>query len=124
MDEEFKGYVFKVMEGCDLRALSSKSPLILNSIIAKKGEGDLPRLIDTKKPRMKGPKRASKIRKLSNLFEEDGVQKYVDTYCCTFATKSGKKCIKALEIQRLVTPLALQRKRAKIANKQKRIVKA
>lgn len=37
---------------------------------------------------------------------------------------SGKKCSKAPKIQRLVTPLTLQRKRARIAEKKKRIVKA
>lgn len=37
---------------------------------------------------------------------------------------SGKKCSKAPKIQRLVTPLTLQRKRARIAEKKKRIAKA
>jgi small subunit ribosomal protein S6e len=37
---------------------------------------------------------------------------------------SGKKCSKAPKIQRLVTPLTLQRKRARIADKKKRIAKA
>lgn len=36
----------------------------------------------------------------------------------------GKKCSKAPKIQRLVTPLTLQRKRARIAEKEKRIDKA
>ena len=33
----------------------------------KKGEAELPGLTDEEKPRMRGPKRASKIRKLFNL---------------------------------------------------------
>lgn len=37
---------------------------------------------------------------------------------------TGKKCSKAPKIQRLVTPLTLQRKRGRIAEKKKRIAKA
>lgn len=37
---------------------------------------------------------------------------------------AGKKVSKAPKIQRLVTPLTLQRKRARIADKKKRIAKA
>lgn len=37
---------------------------------------------------------------------------------------AGKKCSKAPKIQRLVTPLTLQRKRARISEKKRRIVKA
>ncbi|GMQ01567.1 hypothetical protein CsSME_00048159 [Camellia sinensis var. sinensis] len=63
---------------------------VLNLVIVKKGENDLPGLIDIEKPRMRGPKRASKIRKLFNLSKEDDVRKYVNTYRRTFTTKSGK----------------------------------
>lgn len=56
----------------------------------KKGENDLPGLTDVEKPRMRGPKRASKIRKLFNLTKEDDVRKYVNTYRRTFTTKAGK----------------------------------
>lgn len=63
---------------------------VLNLVIVKKGENDLPGLTDTEKPRMRGPKRASKIRKLFNLSKEDDVRKYVNTYRRTFTTKSGK----------------------------------
>jgi len=56
----------------------------------KKGESDLPGLTDVEKPRMRGPKRASKIRKLFNLSKEDDVRKYVNTYRRTFTTKAGK----------------------------------
>ena len=44
------------------------------------------------------------------------------TLVCNVGT--GKKCSKAPKIQRLVTPLTLQRKRARIAEKKKRIAKA
>lgn len=65
----------------------------------KKGDNDLPGLTDTEKPRMRGPKRASKIRKLFNLSKEDDVRKYVNTYRRTFTTKAGKffSCISYLE---------------------------
>ncbi|TYH85188.1 hypothetical protein ES332_D02G247900v1 [Gossypium tomentosum] len=73
---------------------------------------------------MRGPKRASKIRKLFNLSKEDDVRKYVSSYRRTFTTKSGKKVSKAPKIQRLATPLTLQRKLTRIAEKKKRITKA
>ncbi|AQK59274.1 40S ribosomal protein S6 [Zea mays] len=53
---------------------------------------------------MRGPKRASKMRKLFNLSKDD-VHKYVNTYR-TFTTKNGKK-----------------RKRARITDKKKKIAK-
>ncbi|KAF3505544.1 hypothetical protein F2Q69_00002983 [Brassica cretica] len=53
---------------------------VLNLVILKKAEKDLPGLTDTEKPRMKGPTRASKIRKLFNLTKDDDVRKYVNTY--------------------------------------------
>ena len=97
---------------------------VLNLVIVKKGENDLPGLTDTEKPRMRGPKRASKIRKLFNLKKEDDVRTYVNTYRRKFTNKKGKEVSKAPKIQRLVTPLTLQRKRARIADKKKKIAKA
>ncbi|KAE8732293.1 40S ribosomal protein S6 [Hibiscus syriacus] len=134
LGEEFKGYVFKIMGGCDKQGfpmkrksvrgcIVSQDLSVLNLVIVKKGENDLPGLTDTEKPRMRCPKRASKIRKLFNISKEDDVRKYVNTYRRTFTTKSGKKVSKALKIQRLVTPLTLQRKRSRIADKKKRITK-
>lgn len=46
----------------------------------KSGEQELPGLTDEEKPRLRGPKRASKIRKLFNLTKDDDVRKYVNTY--------------------------------------------
>ena len=67
---------------------------VINLVIVKKGENDLPGLTDTEKPRMRGPKRASKMRKLFNLSKDD-VHKYVNTYHRTFTTKNGElPCIK------------------------------
>jgi len=165
LGEEFKGYVFKIMGGCDKQGFPMKQGVltsgrvrlllhrgtpcfrgygrrdgerrrksvrgcivsqdlsVINLVIVKKGENDLPGLTDTEKPRMRGPKRASKIRKLFNLAKDDDVRKYVNTYRRTFINKKGKKVSKAPKIQRLVTPLTLQRKRARIAQKKQRIVK-
>jgi hypothetical protein len=39
---------------------------------------------------MRGPKRASKIRKLFNLAKDDDVRKYVNTYRRTFTNKKGE----------------------------------
>jgi small subunit ribosomal protein S6e len=46
------------------------------------------------------------------------------TACVGFSVMAGKKRSKAPKIQRLVTPVTLQRKRRRIAIKKKRIVKA
>ncbi|KAH7520513.1 small ribosomal subunit protein eS6 [Ziziphus jujuba] len=166
LGEEFKGYVFKIMGGCDKQGFPMKQGVltpgrvrlllqrgtpcfrgygrrngerrrksvrgcivspdlsVLNLVIVKTGENDLPGLTDIEKPKMRGPKRASNIRKLFALSKNDDVRKYVNTYRRTFTTKSGKKCSKAPKIQRLVTPLTLQRKRARIAEKKKRVAKA
>ncbi len=39
---------------------------------------------------MRGPKRATKIRKLFNLTKEDDVRKYVNTYRRSFVSATGK----------------------------------
>lgn len=62
---------------------------MLNLVIVKKGDNDLPGLTDIEKPRMRGPKRASKIRKLFNLTKDDDVRKYVNTYRRNFTSKTG-----------------------------------
>lgn len=69
---------------------------------------------------MRGPKRASKIRKLFNLTKDDDVRKYVNTYRRVI-TKGDKTHSRAPKIQRLVTPLTLQRKRRRRAIKRERI---
>ena len=81
------------------------------------GPGELPGLTDEDKPRLRGPKRASKIRKLFNLTKEDDVRKDVNTYRRKFEGKDGKTHSKAPKIQRLVTPLTLQRKRRRASLK-------
>ncbi|XP_033750825.1 40S ribosomal protein S6-like [Pecten maximus] len=95
---------------------------VLSMAIVKKGEQDIPGLTDTNVPRRLGPKRASKIRKLFNLTKEDDVRQYVVRR--PLPQKEGKKAkTKAPKIQRLVTPVVLQRKRHKVALKRKRASK-
>jgi small subunit ribosomal protein S6e len=77
----------KSVRGC----IVSQDLSVINLVIVKKGENDLPGLTDTEKPRMRGPKRASKIRKLFNLSKDDDVRKYVNTYRRTFTTKNGER---------------------------------
>merc|ERR1712193_357634 len=95
---------------------------VLNLAIIKKGESEIPGLTDSTVPRRLGPKRASKIRRLFNLSKEDDVRQYVVRR--PLAAKEGKKATtKAPKIQRLVTPLVLQRKRHRIALKKQRAAK-
>mmetsp|Transcript_22670 Transcript_22670/g.31565 ORF Transcript_22670/g.31565 Transcript_22670/m.31565 type:complete len:310 (-) Transcript_22670:101-1030(-) len=98
---------------------------VVQLVIVKKGEEEIPGLTDKYVPRRLGPKRASKIRKLFNLSKQDDVRKYVTVYKREIpAKKEGKKpTFKAPKIQRLITPLALQRKRHRIALKKRRFEK-
>jgi len=87
---------------------------VLAMAIVKKGEAEIPGLTDNTIPRRLGPKRASKIRKLFNLSKDDDVCQYVIKR--PLPLKEGKKQkFKAPKIQRLVTPVVLQRKRHKAA---------
>jgi len=89
-------------------------------IVVKKGEGEIPGLTDVNVPRRLGPKRASNIRKLFNLTKDDDVRQYVVKR--PLAEKDGKKPrIKAPKIQRLITPVVLQRKRHRLAIKKHRV---
>jgi ribosomal protein S6E (S10) len=88
---------------------------VLNLVVMHLGEKQIPGLTDETVPRRLGPKRANNIRKLFNLTKEDDVRKYVISR--TFTNKQGKTVRKAPKIQRLVTPLTLQRKRARKAEK-------
>ncbi|KAM8985180.1 small ribosomal subunit protein eS6 isoform 1-T1 [Ara ararauna] len=107
----------KSVRGCIVDANLS----VLNLVIVKKGEKDIPGLTDTTVPRRLGPKRASKIRKLFNLSKEDDVRQYVVRKPLN---KEGKKPrTKAPKIQRLVTPRVLQHKRRRIALKKQRTQK-
>ena len=109
----------KSVRGC----VVSPDLSVLNLVVVKKGAADVPGLTDEEKPRMRGPKRASKIRKLFNLTKDDDVRKYVNTYRRKF-TVGEKTHSKAPKIQRLVTPQTLQRKRARKAEKVARVTRS
>uniref|UniRef100_A0A2K6K5S8 40S ribosomal protein S6 n=1 Tax=Rhinopithecus bieti TaxID=61621 RepID=A0A2K6K5S8_RHIBE len=107
----------KSVRGCIVDANLS----VLNLVIVKQGEKDIPGLTDTTVPRRLGPKRASRIRKIFNLSKEDDVRQYVVRKPLN---KEGKKPrTKAPKIQRLVTPRVLQHKRRRIALKKQRTKK-
>ncbi|XP_042696023.1 LOW QUALITY PROTEIN: 40S ribosomal protein S6-like [Centrocercus urophasianus] len=94
---------------------------VLNLVIVKKGEKNIPGLTDTTVPHRLGPKRASRIRKLFNLSKEDDVCQYVVR---KFLNKEGKKKrTKAPKIQQLVTPRVLQHQCRRIALKKQRTQK-
>lgn len=87
-------------------------------VITKTGETAIPGLTDSAVPRRLGPKRASKIRKLFNLSKEDDVRKFVIHREVPSKKEGGQSKWKAPKIQRLVTPVTLQRKRHRLAVKQ------
>jgi len=105
----------KSVRGCIVDA----NLAVLSLVIVKKGDGEIPGLTDGSVPRRLGPKRASKIRKLFNLTKEDDVRQYVLRRA--LPAKEGKKPrSKAPKIQRLVTPVVLQRKRHRLSMKRRR----
>ena len=88
---------------------------VLNFVIVKKGEKDIPGLTDTTVPRRLGPKRASRIRKLFNLSKEDDVHQHVVRKPLN---EEGEKLrIKVAKCQCLVTPHVLQHKCQRITLK-------
>merc|ERR1712106_1139230 len=94
---------------------------VLNLVVTKLGQNTVAGLTDESVPRRLGPKRANKIRKLFNLAKVDDVRKYA--IARTFTNKKGKTVRKSPKIQRLVTPLTLQRKRARKAEKMRSILR-
>jgi small subunit ribosomal protein S6e len=108
----------KSVRGC----IVSGDLSVLNLVVVKKGEQEVPGLTDTTKPRRLGPKRASKIRKLFNLGKEDDVRKFVVRRQVVKGDKKPK--VKAPRIQRLITPQRLQRKRSENSEAKRRYIKA
>jgi small subunit ribosomal protein S6e len=95
---------------------------VLSLVIVKQGDNDVPGLTDTPLPRRLGPKRATKIRKFFNLSKEDDVRKYVIRREVKSQKKpDAKPYTKAPKIQRLVTPIRLQRRRHLNSLKRRRI---
>merc|ERR1712093_690231 len=107
----------KSVRGC----IVSQDLSVLNFVIVKKGEAELPGITDEERPLRLGPKRATKIRKLFNLTEEDDVRKFVLRRAVT--TKNGKEYKKAPKIQRLVTPRQIRRKAKRVELKRGRAEK-
>merc|ERR1711974_579862 len=148
LGDEWKGYVFRIAGGNDKQGFPMKQGILTTGrvrllfskghscyrerrdgerrrksvIIVKKGEQEIPGLTDVTVPKRLGPKRASKIRKLFNLSKEDDVTQYVIKR--PLPLKEGKKQkYRSPKIQRLVTPVVLQRKRHRVAMKKKRAEK-
>ena len=109
----------KSVRGCIVDANISA----LHLVVVKKGDAEIEGLTDNVIPRRLGPKRASKIRKLFNLSKEDDVLKYVIKR--TIQPKEGKTKVrtKTPKVQRLITPVNLQRKRHRVALKLRRSAK-
>jgi len=86
---------------------------ILNLTLVKEGDNPVAGLTDGTPVRRLGPKRASKIRKLYELTKDDDVRKFVVRREITAGEGDDAKVknTKAPKIQRLVTPVTLQRKR-------------
>jgi len=85
---------------------------VLSLVIIKQGDDPIPGLTENVLPKRLGPKRATKIRKFFNLNKEDDVRKFVIRREVTSKKKEGAKpYTKAPKIQRLVTPIRLQRRR-------------
>lgn len=95
---------------------------VLNLVIIKEGETPIEGLTDVQVPVRLGPKRANKIRKLFALSKDDDPRKYV--IARKFENKKGTTTTKAPKIQRLITPIMLQRKRRRKALKMKAIEKS
>jgi len=109
----------KSVRGC----IVSSEIAVLNLVVIRKGENEIPGLTDTSKPRRLGPKRASRIRKLFDLGKEDDVRQYVVRR--KIEGKDDKKgTTKAPKIQRLVTPQRLQHKRQYKATIRRRMEKS
>merc|ERR1712057_69160 len=108
----------KSVRGC----IVSMDLSVLNLVLVKRGEARLPGITDEEKPLRLGPKRATKIRKLFSLTDEDDVRKFVLRRKIT--TKNGKEYNKAPKIQRLVTPRQLSRQRHRVALKRGRAEKS
>jgi ribosomal protein S6E (S10) len=95
---------------------------VLNLVVTQMGDKPVPGLTDETVPRRLGPKRANNIRKLFNLTKEDDVRKYVISR--TYTNKKGVTVTKRPKVQRLVTPLTLQRKRARKAAKMESVLRS
>ena len=76
--------------------------------IIKKGDAEIEGVTDGERPRRRGPKRASYIRKVFALRKKDDVRKYVVK---REVKKGDKTFYKSPKIQRLITEKRIRRKR-------------
>jgi len=97
----------KSVRGC----IVASDIAVLSLVIVKQGDAEIPSLTDTVLPKRLGPKRATKIRKFFNLSKEDDVRKFVVRREVKSKKEDAKPYTKAPKIQRLITPLRLQRRR-------------
>jgi small subunit ribosomal protein S6e len=97
----------KSVRGC----IVNSDIAVLSVVIVKQGEQEIPGLTDTVLPKRLGPKRATKIRRFFNLSKEDDVRKFVVRREVQSKKEGAKPYTKAPKIQRLVTPMRLQRRR-------------
>merc|ERR1712137_940216 len=113
---ESKGYILqkegdrkrRSVRGC----IVSREIAVVNMVIFRRGKEPIPDVTDKVLPRRLGPKRANNIRKLFNLEKSDDVRQYVVRRTIE---KEGKKAKSvAPKIQRLITPVTLQRKRRRM----------
>lgn len=107
----------KSVRGC----IVGQDIAVLNLVVTQIGSNTIEGLTNDSVPRRLGPKRANNIRKLFNLNKKDDVRKYVIHR--SFTSKKGVARRKAPKIQRLVTPLTLQRKRARKAEKMNSVLR-
>merc|ERR1712230_140760 len=124
LGDEFVGYRARITGGNDKQGFPMMQGVLTPErvrLLLRKGENEIPGVTDEEKPVRLGPKRATKIRKLFNLTDEDDVRKFVVRRSVT--TKGGKEYKKAPKIQRLVTPLQIHRKKYREGLKSKRAEK-
>jgi len=100
--ERKKKSVRGAVVGADISALALA--------VVKQGDAPIEGLTNEKRPRRRGPKRATRIRKLFNLTKKDDPRRYVVLYSRKIE-KGGKVHYKTPKIQRLVTDVRLRRKR-------------
>merc|ERR1712010_282684 len=134
LGEEFKGYVLRITGGEDKQGFSMKQGVLCRHrvrLLMKKGQSgytckragerkrkadnEIAGVTDATVDRRLGPKRANKIRKLFNLEKEDDVRNFVIRRELKADEKHAKSRSKAPKIQRLITPVRLQRKRSQKA---------
>jgi small subunit ribosomal protein S6e len=93
---------------------------VLNLSIVKEGK-EIAGLTGFSKKNNFGPKRASKIRKLFTLSKGENIKKYIIKK--TFMKNENTDKLKHPKIQRLITPIKIQRKRLRLSKKKKDFLK-